>query len=128
MVRLTARPVGTPLSKVRVRASHGQPARRPEPVYRPLTRGPTLIDGRPQRVGVGLGSRALLGAAAVSTAGLAVSPEGPTLVGSVAPVAWCIVRFVYLYDLCHSYRVLYCVVSSWDTPTLTHMHSCGMPL
>ena len=39
----------------------GLAARRPEPVYRPLTRGPTLTDGRPQRVGVGLVSRALLG-------------------------------------------------------------------
>ena len=85
VARLTARPVGTPLSKVRVRASHGQPARRPEPVYRPFTRGPTLIDGRPQRVGVGLGSRALLGAVAVSTAGLAGRTEGPTLVATLRP-------------------------------------------
>ena len=85
VARLTARPVGTPLSKVRVRASHGRTVRRPEPVYRPLTRGPTLIDGRPQRVGVGLGSRALLGAVAVSTAGLAGSPEGPTLVATLRP-------------------------------------------
>ena len=61
MVRLTARPVGTPLSRVRVRASHGQPARRPDPVHRPLTRGPALTDGQPQREGVGLGSRALGG-------------------------------------------------------------------
>ena len=82
---LTARPVGTPLSKVRVRASHGRTVRRPEPVYRPLTRGPTLIDGRPQRVGVGLGSRALLGAVAVPTAGPVGKTEGPTPVATLRP-------------------------------------------
>ena len=85
VARLTARPVGTPLSKVRVRASHGRTVRRPEPVYRPLTRGPTLIDGRPQRVGVGLGSRALLGAVAVPTAGPVGKDEGPTPVATLRP-------------------------------------------